>query len=80
MTHILDQSYLYQEQSTDKGITILRPKDGSEFLILDVVAESGNGCMLKLDFDDAKKLAVRIYATIKQARGELPERDLKNAN
>jgi hypothetical protein len=68
----IDRAFLDETQPTDSAMR-LRYADNGEGLVIEIAAEHGT-ISVTLELEDAKKFATRIYAAVKRARGELPER------
>lgn len=71
--------YLFDEQASDVQVRIGVSADNPEFISVQIDADTGMFTM-NLGIDDAKKLATRIWATAKLARGELRLNDPRHSN
>lgn len=74
-----DTNYIFDEQASDHRVRVNASPDNPEFISVQIDADAGVFTM-RLAIDDAKKLATRIWAAAKLARGELQLNDPRHAN
>jgi hypothetical protein len=76
----IDRNFLDLDSPADREVRIFFDDDNPEVIGLEIDTPPNGKVVIRMGLDDAKKLATRIYATVKKLRGELPERDPKRAH
>ena len=73
-----DLDYLHADQPTDSAVKL--DLDIKNDLVILRIFVDQERISIPMDVDDARKLSVRIHAAAKMLRGELRQRNTKNAN